>query len=277
MDAKYNQLLDFLSGFTRLGVSFSGGVDSTFLLFAAKEALGAENVRAYTGVSASLAQAQRLQAKTLAKDMGISHREILLDELSDPDYAANRADRCFHCKSHQLREIIAAAKDDDIDTIVCGTNFDDMDDYRPGNRAVQALGVKAPLMDAKLTKAEIRTLSRRFNLDTADMPASPCLSSRVAYGLEITEDRLAQVEAAEAFLHEMGIPNLRVRHHGNTARIELPVDKIQWLCADGMRQKVVEKLKALGFEFVCLDLEGFKSGSLNRMLTDAEKHKAVKE
>lgn len=275
MDEKYNQLLGALGRFNKVGVSFSGGVDSTFLLFAAKEALGAENVKAFTGVSASLAGAQRQQARTLAEEMGVSHREVILDELKDPNYAANRADRCFHCKTHQLRKIIAAAKEDGFEAVVCGTNYDDMDDYRPGNRAVQAMGVRAPLMDAGLCKAEIRALSKHFGLRTADMPASPCLSSRVAYGLEITEERLAQVEAAEAFLQGLGAKELRVRHHGNTARIEVPGEKIAWLCRDDVREKAVRKFKELGFEFVTVDLEGLRSGSLNRLLSDEEKRTAT--
>ena len=268
---KYNQLQQLLKSNQKVAVAFSGGVDSTFLLKAAVETLGANNVIACIGISASLAQHQLEQARDMAQLIGVELVEIPLDELDDPNYQVNKADRCFHCKTCQFRTIQEYAETRGIETTLCGTNYDDKDDYRPGNRAVAALGIGTPLMDAGLTKPDIRALSKEMNLPTAEMPASPCLASRVAYGQTITEEKLNQVEQAENVLREMGFVEFRVRHHGNVARIEVPTAEIEKLVSAPFRNHILEKLKAIGFQYISLDLQGFRSGSLNESLTEEEK------
>lgn len=268
---KYDVLTRQLSDYEKVAVAFSGGVDSTFLLKAAVETLGADNVLACIGISPSLAQHQLAQAHDMARLIGIKLIELPLEELDDPKYQANKADRCFHCKSYQFRTIAEYAKEFGFEVTLCGTNLDDKDDYRPGNIAVKALGIKTPLMDAELTKQQIRELSKELGLPTAEVPASPCLASRVAYGEEITKEKLNQVEKAEDILRSLGFVEFRVRHHGNIARIEVPADDIHKITSKIIRHKIVEHLKELGFQYVSLDLQGFRSGSLNEMLSEDEK------
>ena len=265
---KYRQLQSILQAMGKVAVAFSGGVDSAFLLKAAAETLGAANVLACIGISASLSQHQLAQARQVAGLVGAELVEIPLDELHDPNYRANKADRCFHCKTCQFRTIQAYARARGFLHTLCGTNVDDKDDYRPGNRAVEALGIATPLLDAALTKMEIRDLSRRLGLPTADVPASPCLASRIAYGEAITEEKLAQVEKAEDALRSLGFVEFRVRHHGAVARIELKPNDFSRLMVEAIRMRVVADFKTLGFRFIALDLQGFRSGALNEVLTD---------
>jgi len=272
---KYHNLQGILKSLGKVVIAYSGGVDSTFLLKAAVDTLGAENVLACIGAGASLPQSQYARAIELAKNMGVEIKTITPDELTDKAYSINKADRCFHCKSHLLKTLTIIAKKKKVDYILCGNNFDDLDDFRPGSRAVKKFGVKCPLCDAELTKADIRQLSRELNLPTADIPASPCLASRISYGLEITAQRLKQVEQAEEFLRGLGFVEFRVRHHNELARIEVGKEDIEKISAEPMRTKVVEKLKSLGFKFVALDLAGFRSGSLNDVLTKEEKQKSL--
>jgi len=271
IDNKYIALQKILRSSGKVLVAYSGGVDSTFLLKAAVDTLGPDNVLACIGISGSLARSQHQQAVEMARLIGADLREIPADELNDAAYASNKADRCFHCKSHLYGLLVKEARNAGCDTVLCGSNFDDKDDYRPGNRAAAVFGVAAPLMDAQLTKADIRELSRRLGLKTADLPASPCLASRLTYGLEITEQRLKQIEDAEAFLRSLGFVEFRVRHHDKVARIEVPAADIARAAAEPIRTQITEKLKELGFKFVALDLAGFKSGSLNQLLSPEEK------
>jgi len=264
-------LKEILARLGRVVVAYSGGVDSTFLLRAAVDALGGENVVACIGVSASLARSQYKQAIECGRIIGARVEEVTVHEVSDGKYAANKADRCFHCKSHLYQILIDIAKERGFDAVVCGSNLDDKDDFRPGNRAAEVFGVHCPLMDAGLTKADIRQLSREAGLPTADIPASPCLASRIPYGLKVTEQRLKQVEEAEDFLRSMGLVEFRVRHHGDIARIEVPPVLIEKVTAGPDRSKIVDKLKSLGFKFVTVDLQGFRSGSLNELLTERDK------
>lgn len=268
---KYKTLQNLIRSYDKAGVAFSGGVDSTFLLKACVDTLGTGNVLACIGMSASLAQFQLEQAREMAELIGAELVELTLDELDDPNYQANKADRCFHCKSHQFRTIAEYAQKRGFKHTLCGSNYDDKDDYRPGNMAVRALGIGTPLMDAELTKPEIRVLSQELGLPTADMPASPCLASRVAYGEVITEEKLKQVEEAEEVLRSLGFAEFRVRHHGTIARIEVPPEDIEKISSESIRQKVVEKVKPLGFKYIALDLQGFRSGSLNESLSEEEK------
>ena len=265
---KYQNLQDSLKADGKVAVAFSGGVDSTFLLKAAVETLEAENVLACIGTSASLSHHQLTQATQMAEHIGVELVDIPLDELNDPNYQVNKADRCFHCKTCQFRTIQEYAKQQGFDHTLCGSNWDDRDDYRPGNRAVEALGIGTPLMDAQLTKKDIRQLSRQLGLPTADVPASPCLASRIAYGETITENKLKQVEQAEDFLRQLGFVEFRVRHHGDLTRIEVPSSHIQQITQPDYRDKIVKRFKELGFHYVSLDMQGFRSGSLNESLLD---------
>ena len=265
---KHQILQDRLRTYGKVAVAFSGGVDSTFLLKAAVETLGGKNVLACIGTSPSLAQHQLQQARQMAQLIGINLIEIPLDELNDPNYQVNKADRCFHCKTCQFRTIQDHAQQSGFEHTLCGSNYDDKDDYRPGNRAVEALGIGTPLMDAKLTKADIRELSRQFDLPTAELPASPCLASRVAYGESITESKLNQVEQAEDYLRQLGFVEFRVRHHGNLARIEVPTTQVELIAQINCRKKIVKRFKELGFQYISLDLKGFRSGSLNESLSE---------
>jgi uncharacterized protein len=268
---KHNSLKQILEELGKIVVAYSGGVDSTYLLKAAVDTLGAENVLACIGVSASLAQSQYDRAIESAKIIGIKVLETQVDEVEDSSYAANKADRCFHCKSHLYGLLVNIAKEKGYNCVVCGSNFDDKDDFRPGNRAAQVFGVHCPLMDAELTKPDIRELSRQVDLPTADMPASPCLASRVVYGLQVTEQRLKQVEEAEDFLRSLGLVEFRVRHHDTVARIEVNPEDIEKVTAEPARSQIVEKLKSLGFKFVTVDLQGFRSGALNETLSEQQK------
>jgi len=275
LEGKYKKLKKSLADLGRVVVAYSGGVDSTFLLKVAVDTLGAENVLACIGVSPSLARSQYKQAIKNAKDIGATLRTIKLNEMADPKFASNKADRCFHCKSHLCENLLDIAKERDFDHIIFGTNYDDLKDFRPGNRAMKVFGIRSPLAEAKLTKNDIRELSRQMNLPTAELPASPCLASRISYGLEITEKRLKQIEQAEDFLRSLGLVEFRVRHHDTIARIEVNAKDIAKVTAGPIRSKVVEKLKALGFKFVTIDLQGFRSGSLNEQLSDEEKRKSL--
>jgi len=275
VDQKYKLLQQKLKGGGKVVVAYSGGVDSTFLLKAAVETLGAENVLACVGVSASLAKSQYEQAIECAKVIGAKVEEVTVDEVSDSKYAANKADRCFHCKAHLYGILNEIAKERDFNCVVCGSNFDDKNDFRPGNRAAKVFGVRCPLMEAELTKEDIRQLSRQMNLPTADVPASPCLASRISYGLEITEERLKQIEEAEDFLRGVGLAEFRVRHHDTVARIEVHAEDMEKVTREPARSQIVEKLKSLGFKFITVDLQGFRSGSLNIVLSEEEKQKSL--
>jgi len=273
LQSKYNSLKQLLRSLGKVVLAYSGGVDSSFLLKTAVNTLGSENVLACIGVSASLGQSQYKQALEVAEKIDAKVQTLQLDELDDKNYTANKADRCFHCKSRLYRLLTDLAKDKGFDSVICGSNFDDKTDFRPGNRAGEIFSVRSPLAEAELTKEDIRQLSRELSLPTADMPASPCLASRIAYGLEVTEQRLKQVEQAEDFLRTLGFVEFRVRHHDILARIEVPADEIKKITTEPTRTKVIEKLKSLGFKYISIDLQGFRSGSLNEALTEDEKQK----
>ncbi len=271
---RYNLLQQNLKKLGKVVVAYSGGVDSTFLLKVAVDTLGPENVLACIAKGPSLPEREYSRAVETAKNIGVEVKTVEPNEFIDEKFTANKADRCFHCKSHLYAILADIAKEKNFNCVICGCNFDDKDDYRPGNRAAEVFGVHCPLMDAKLTKQDIRELSKELSLPTADVPASPCLASRVSYGLEITEQRLKQIEEAEDFLRTFGLVEFRVRHHDCLARIEVHPKDFDKILAEPMRSAIVEKLKSLGFKFVTIDLQGFRSGSLNELLTDEEKRKA---
>lgn len=268
LHSKYILLQRILKDLRKVLIAYSGGVDSTFLLRVAVDTLGKEKVLACIAKGPSLPKWQYERAIQMAKKIGAQVKTIETDEMKDRKYIANDAERCFHCKSHLLSDLKEIAKQNGFEHILCGNNLDDESDFRPGNRAMKKYGARSPLLEAQLTKDDIRQLSRELNIPTADNPASPCLSSRISYGLEITKERLKQVEEAEDFLrNEFGLIEFRVRHHDTIARIEVQPADFDKITREPARLKIVEKLKALGFKYVTIDLEGFRSGSLNEMLS----------
>lgn len=263
---KYQSLKAILSGLERVVIAYSGGVDSTFLLKTAVDTLGKDNVLPCIAVGPSLPQSQYKQAIQTAKDIGVQVREVLPDEMSDPAYRANDGERCYHCKWHLFEILSKLARENNFKCVICGHNVDDNSDYRPGTKAAESFDVQCPLSQAGLTKEDVRTLSRQLNLPTADMPASPCLASRICYGLEITQERLRQVEQAEEFLKTLGLVEFRVRHHDTTARIEVHAKDIEKITSEPARSQIIAQIKSLGFKYVTVDLQGFRSGSLNELL-----------
>jgi len=259
-------LLDLIRTFESCAVAFSAGVDSTVLAKAAQLALGTRAV-AVTGDSPSLAQGELDEARRLAKLIGIRHEVICTEEFSKQAYVRNAPDRCYHCKSQLFTQIQALAPKLNVAVILSGANADDADDYRPGAKAAIENEVRSPLAECGITKEEIRQLAVQWDLPIWDKPAMPCLASRVAYGEEVTSERLEMIDQGERFLRERGFPTVRVRYHrGDVARIEVPASDIAKLCEEDFRQSLVEQLKGVGFRFVALDLEGFRSGSLNTLV-----------
>jgi len=273
LQEKFDTLQEILRQLSKVIVAYSGGVDSTFLLKVAVDTLGAENVLACISVGPSEPANQLQRAAEVAKSIGAELQIVEANELADPNFTANEADRCFHCKSHLCKVLLDIARQRGFKHVVFGTNYNDLDDFRPGNRAMQVFGIRSPLAEARLTKSDIRQLSKELGLPTADLPASPCLASRIAYGIEVTEQRLRQIDDAEGFLRELGFVEFRVRHHDTVARIEVNRRDIERIATEPIRSQIVEKIKSLGFKFVTVDLQGFRSGSLNEPLSDEEKRK----
>ncbi|MDE2869114.1 MAG: ATP-dependent sacrificial sulfur transferase LarE [Chloroflexota bacterium] len=266
LEAKTQFLQRTLGGLENAVVAYSGGVDSTFLAKMAYDALGSHAL-AVTAVSPSLSQAERDDAARFAAQIGIRHEFIQTRELENSAYRANDSSRCFHCKAElfdRLREFVGERG---VQHMLYGPVVDDLGDFRPGMAASRARGARAPLVEAGLRKAEVRELSRRLGLPSWDKPAVACLSSRVAYGSEVTVEKLGQIEAGEALLRAEGFRELRVRHHGSIARIEVPETELARFTQDSeRRQRIIQGLKSLGFTYVTLDLQGFRSGAMNEAL-----------
>jgi len=263
---KRDRLLELLRSFGSCAVAFSGGLDSTVLAKAAQLALG-EKAVAVTGVSASLAAGEFEECRELARQIGIRHEVLQTDELSNPQYQKNTADRCYHCKTELFVQVEKLSRRLGVAVVADGSNRDDHGEHRPGLRAAKEQQVRSPLAECDFTKPEIRQLAAHWGLPTWDKPATPCLSSRIAYGEQVTPERLAMVDRAERFLRQRGFQPLRVRYHrGDLARIEVAPDAIEKLLDPAFRAEVIEAFKAAGFKYVSVDLTGFRSGSLNEVL-----------
>jgi uncharacterized protein len=266
LDEKRDAVLKKLREVGSCAVAFSGGVDSAVVAKAAAMALGDAAV-AVTGTSASLAEGELEAAEELARTIGIRHIVIATDELSRPDYLKNAPDRCYHCKTELYAQLEALLPKLGVRAIVNGANADDLGDYRPGMQAALEHRIHSPLAECGITKAEVRQLAAGWGLPVWDKPATPCLSSRIAYGEEVTPERLAMIDRAEQFLRSRGLVNLRVRYHrGDLARIEVPLAELPSLCEAEFRRELITELRRLGFKFVTIDLEGFRSGSLNQLV-----------
>ena len=265
MEEKQQQLFSILRDMGQVIVAYSGGTDSAYLAWAASRALGDQSV-AITADSASIPESHKRDAIDFARQFGIRHELIPTHEFENPDYLKNDANRCFHCKDELFDRLEEVGKERGIQHIVYGVNMDDLGDYRPGQNAARMHQVKAPLVDAKLSKAEIRVLSRQAGLPTWDRPAAACLSSRIPYGTPVTIENIKMVENGEEELKALGFRQFRVRFHGEIARIEIAPDEMEKALSLEMARKFTAIFKKLGFQYVALDLEGYRQGSLNEVL-----------
>jgi len=266
MDVKQNQLIETLRQMGRVIVAYSGGADSAYLAWAAKQALGDDAI-AVTADSASIPESHKRDAEAFAKQFGIRHEYVATAEFDNPDYAKNGPDRCFHCKDELFAVLEQFGRERGIAHIVYGVNQDDLGDYRPGQRAAKLHDVEAPLVTAGLTKAEIRALSKAAGLPTWDRPAAACLSSRIPYGTPVTIQNVKQVEQGEEEMKALGFRQFRTRFHGEIVRIEVSREELPKAMSLEMADQLTKIFKRLGYKYVALDLEGYRQGSLNEVLT----------
>jgi uncharacterized protein len=263
-------LKEIIEGYSSLLVAFSGGCDSTFLLRVARDALG-DRAMAVTARSETYPSRECEEALQLARDMGVRHLTIDTSELSIEGFSSNPPDRCYFCKGELFQKLLEIAAEHGMRYVADGASLDDASDHRPGMRAARELGIVSPLKEAGLTKDDIRELSRMLGLPTWDKPSFACLASRFPYGEEITPEKLTMVEQAEDFLRSLGFRQVRVRHHDTMARIEVSEADIRRFLDDSVRQRVAAKLKEIGYTYVSLDLKGYRSGSMNEVLSQSER------
>ena len=265
LELKERRLEEGLKSVPSLVVAYSGGVDSAYLAYAAHRVLG-KRMLAVTALSASYSARDRREAQACVERFRFPHEFVETGELENPAYRANSPNRCYFCKDELFQKLDELVRQRGYAAVAYGVNVDDQGDWRPGQRAAREHQVLTPLLDAELTKSEIRELARRAGLPVWDRPASACLSSRIAYGIEVTPERLAVVEKGEEALHELGFRQVRVRHHENLVRIEIAPEELPRALTPEMARKFVDIFKPLGFSFVTLDLEGYRQGSLNTQL-----------
>ena len=263
--AKEEQLREIFRELESVIVAYSGGVDSSYVAYVANAELGPRAV-CITGQSASLPVFQRAEIDRVVEKFGFQHEVIQTEELENPSYRANNPDRCFFCKDELYTKLESVARGRGIQTIVDGSTTDDLGDYRPGRRAAAQHAVRSPLIEVGLSKSEVRELSRRATLPTWDKPASPCLSSRIAYGTTVTIERLSKVDRGEEILREFGFREFRVRHHDQLVRLEIAAAEMDRIMHKDIFQQLAARFRELGFKYVTLDLEGFRSGSMNEVL-----------
>jgi len=271
LEMKFQKLKDSIRGLGSVAIAYSGGVDSTFLLKVAADVLG-NKVIAITAKSTTYPEREFKEAVKYIGDIGAKHIVIISEELEIEGFAKNPIDRCYFCKKELFSKVRKVADDNNINAVLDGSNADDVSDYRPGMKAANELKVISPLKDAGLTKDNIRELSKRLGLPTWNKPAFACLSSRFPYGNEITVEKLSMVERAEQFLLDLGFRQIRVRHHGDIARVEVNVEERSKFFNIEMMDKVANELKSIGFKYVTLDLLGYRTGSMNEVLSEKEKN-----
>lgn len=263
--AKEERLREIFRGLESVIVAYSGGVDSSYVAYIANAELGPRAV-CITGQSASLPAYQRAEIDRVVDKFGFQHETIQTEELENPGYRANNPDRCFFCKDELYSKLESVAHSRGIQNIVDGSTVDDLDDYRPGRQAAMQHAVRSPLIEAGLTKSEVRELSWKATLPTWDKPASPCLSSRIAYGTPVTIERLSKVDRGEEILREFGFREFRVRHHDQLVRLEIAQAELDRILRKDLIRELATRFRELGFKYVTLDLEGFRSGSMNEVL-----------
>ena len=263
--AKEERLRELFRELESVIVAYSGGVDSSYVAYVANAELGPRAV-CITGQSASLPEFQRAEIDRVVEQFGFQHETIRTDELENPNYRANNSDRCFFCKDELYTKLETVARGRGIQTIVDGSTTDDLGDYRPGRQAAAQHAVRSPLIEVGLSKSEVRELSRRATLPTWDKPASPCLSSRIAYGTTVTIERLSKVDRGEEILREFGFREFRVRHHDQLVRLEIAQAEMDRILRKDVFKELAARFRELGFKYVTLDLEGFRSGSMNEVL-----------
>jgi len=268
---KYALLQQLLRNMGTVVIGFSGGVDSTLLLRVALDTLGKENVHAVIGVSESYPAREQAEARELAEGMGAFFSVVNSEEMKDARYVENSKDRCYYCKSDLFGRLMKFAEENKYAFVLDGNNADDAGDYRPGRKAALELGVRSPLMDVGMTKDEIREISKMLGLPTWVKPSYACLASRIPYGTSITSGALSAIEAGEEFLRGEGFTQLRVRHHGDVARIELLPEELGRMLDAELRERTTAKLRALGYKYVTLDLLGYRTGSMNEVLKNGGK------
>ncbi len=270
---KLERLKKILKGIGRVVVAFSGGVDSSFLLKMAKDVLQDGNVLAVTAVSETYTSSELRQAKRFAKNLGVKHRIIFTDELKNKNFTKNPINRCYYCKKELFCKLDEIAKEQGFNYVLDASNTDDAKDYRPGSIAKKESGVRSPLMEAGFSKYDIRRYSAQLKLETAILPSMACLASRFPYGEKINKKALLKIESAEDFIKNQGIAQVRVRYHGDVARIEVEKEDIKRFVGRKFCDKITKHLKQLGFKYITMDIEGYRSGSLNEILSLAARQK----